>query len=423
MNKPLENKIKKLPAQPGIYLFYNAQKELLYVGKATTLKNRVRSYFSGTSKSIRRIEDMISEVKDIKWVIVDSVLEAIILEANYIKKYQPRYNVDGKDDKSWNYLVITNDEYPRIETVRQHEINNSKLKTQNSKFMFGPYPGIKTNEMLKILQRLFSVSYCLPNQKKPCFYRQLGQCLGVCTGEITSQEYKEKVIRPLIKFLRGNKKGLIKDLTKQMRLAGRQENFEEAGRLRDQINNLKKIQDVALLNQDFFNKKLRVADNGLSLSAGKTGFTRLEAYDISNLGESGKVGSMVAFNLIGPLKSEYRKFKIRTVVGQSDVDCLEEVIARRLKHVEWTFPDLILADGGKPQTNAVQNEIKKQGFKIPVVGIAKGVGRKKNEFIYNKKNKQLALFIKNNEQLLIQARDEAHRFAIQYQRKLRRIQD
>lgn len=439
MNKQPDNKPKKLPTKPGIYLFYNARKELIYVGKATNLRNRVRSYFSGTQKSIRPIEDMISEVKNIEWVVTDSVLEAIILEANYIKKYQPKFNVEGKDDKSWNYLAITKDEFPKLVATRQYEIdkykNNLKFKILNLKLIFGPYPDIKTNDMMKILQRLFNISYCQPNQNKPCFYRQLGQCFGVCTGEINASDYKRKVINPLIKFLRGNKKGLIKDLNKRMMTTARQEDFEEAGRLRDQIKNLRKIQDVALLNKDFFNKKLRIADYARPQARQGLQITRIEAYDISNLGVSGKVGSMVVFDAKGPVKSDYRKFKIRTVAGQSDVDCLEEVMTRRLNHPEWPWPNIILIDGGKPQVNAVQkiitqsppyqggvterSEVKRV---IPVIGIAKGAGRKKNEFIYNKKDHSLAALIRDNEQLLIQARDEAHRFAIQYQRKLRRIQ-
>lgn len=422
----LLEKIKILPDNPGIYLFYNSKKELIYVGKATSLKNRAGSYFKRSFDSARGaslrmtsgtrpIEQMIHEVVDIKTTQTDSVLEAIILEANTIKKYQPKYNVDLKDDKSWNYIVITKNNYPRVETVRQHEIESQKsIKSKvhkDCKYFFGPYPGLKTAEMMKLLRKLFFISSCKPDQKKPCFYYQLGQCLGVCNGEISSAEYKKKVIQPLIKFLRGNKKALVKDLEKKMREASKQEDFEEAGRLRDQINNLQKIQDIALLNKTFVEDQLKIKNLKLKI--------RVEGYDISNLGSTGKVGSMVVFENGEPNKKEYRKFKIKTVQGQSDVDCLTEVIERRLKHEEWKLPQVILVDGGKPQVNRAIEILRINKFKIPVVGIAKGPDRKKNEFIIGFKNKEFIKWVNKNKELLIKVRDEAHRFAINYQRRLR----
>ena len=424
--KNLIKKIKILPDNPGIYLFYNIKKELIYVGKATSLKDRVGSYFHG-ARTTRPIEQMIHEVVDIKTVQTDSVLEAIILEANTIKRFQPKYNVDLKDDKSWNYIVITKDIYPRVETVRQHEIESKesiKSKVHKDwKYLFGPYPGLKTNEMMKLLRKLFYVSTCkspLSNSPlikgrgtKPCFYYQLGQCLGVCTGEISPTEYKRKVIQPLVKFLRGNKKGLIKDLEKKMKEASKQEDFEEAGRLRDQIKALNRIQDIALLNKSFVDAKF-IDHSLLSVD-------RIEGYDISNLGSSNMVGSMVVFENGEPNKNEYRKFKIKTIVGQSDVDCLTEVLERRLKHADWQLPKVILVDGGMPQVNRVVEVIRKNKFKIPVMGIAKGPTRKKNEFIVGFKDKEFIKWVSQNKELLIKVRDEAHRFAIGYQRSLRKI--
>ena len=451
----ISRKIKSLPSSPGIYLFYNRQKELIYIGKATSLKNRVKSYFpaSQSRRSPRPIEDMIDQVTDIKFKPTDSVIEAIILESIYIKKHQPKYNVIGKDNKSWNYLMLTKEPFPKLITIRQHEIDNPassqslskrtpatsntklpeslsgdssrgkknhKSSILNLKSLFGPYPGIKTKEMLKILHKLFSISRCDPKHKKPCFDYQIGQCLGVCTGEINPKQYQQKVIKLLTMFLRGHKTRLITNLKKQMKIASKSRHYEEAARLRDQIKHLQTIHDITLINKDFFNKKILIT-NHQSL------ITRVEGYDISNLGESGKVGSMVVFDNKGSIKSAYRKFKIKTVTGQSDVDCLEEIISRRLKHPEWPLPDIILVDGGKPQVNAARRAINNKSSilnlksAITVIGIAKGAGRKKNEFIFNRANKKLAEFIKNNQDLLIQVRDEAHRFAIQYQRQLRKI--
>lgn len=388
------DKIKKMPDSPGIYLFYKG-KELVYIGKATSLKSRVRSYLN--PKTSRPIEAMMQDISDVKWKETDSVLEAVILEANYIKEFQPKYNVKTKDDKSWNYFVVTREDFPRLVAVRE-----KNLKKEDYLYSFGPYAEMKTLQILKILHSLFKVSRCSPNQKRPCFDYQIGSCLGVCVNEISKKEYREKVIKPLVLFLKGKKKSLITSLEKKMKEASREENFEEAKRLRDQLFSLNKIRDFALLDKSFlYNEKEEKK-------------IRIEGYDISNLGNEAMVGSMVVFNSSGPVKSEYKKFKIKTVAGQSDVDCLKEILMRRMKHIEWPMPDLILVDGGKPQVNAIKEILKEGKFNIPVVGIAKGPERKKNEFFFDKDN----FFVLKNQGLLIRVRDEAHRFAIKYQRSL-----
>ncbi len=422
--------LKNLPTQPGIYLFYNTQKEIIYTGKATNLKNRVNSYFKQTNKTQRPIEQLINQVIDIKTITTDSVLEAIILESKYIKKYQPKYNVLGKDNKSWNYLALTKNTYPRLISIRQHELeqikkqNDSALKKYNLKIIFGPFPELNTKEILKILRKIFKTSTCQPNQGKPCFYYQLGQCSGVCTNEITPPTYQCKVIKPLTMFLRGHKKRLITQLKKEMQQAAKQKNYEEAGRLRDQIINLKKIHDVSLLNKNFFEDKL---DHKASQ------INRLEAYDISHLGSSDIVGSMVVFNNQGPVKSAYRKFKTKQLRRQNDIAAIKEIISRRIEHTpynhdknktNWPLPQIMLIDGGKAQVKAVKiiSAQNKYFKKIPVIGIAKGQDRKKNTFIIDENIPQnIKNWIKQNRALLIQARDEAHRFAIQYQKQLRRI--
>ena len=388
-----KNKIKDIPDLPGIYLFYK-EKELVYVGKATSLKNRVKSYLN--PKTLRPIEVLMKDVTDVKWEVADSVLEAVILEANYIKQFKPRYNVEGKDDRSWNFFVITKDEFPKLLAVREKNLRKSDYA-----YSFGPYAEMKTSQILKILHSLFKVSRCSPNQKRPCFDYQLNHCLGVCTNEISVKDYKDKVINPLILFLKGKKKRLITSLQKKMKEASKMQNFEEAKRLRNQIFSLGKIRDFALLDKTFLEKKMI------------NPIKRIEGYDISNLGNEAMVGSMVVFDGAGPIKSEYKKFKIRGVLGQSDVDCLKEVLERRIKHVDWPIPDLILVDGGKPQVNAVKKIVEK---KVPVVGIAKGPDRKKNEFFFDM-DKGL---VERNKELLIRVRDEAHRFAINYQRDLKR---
>ncbi len=554
--KKIISTLQKLPDSPGIYLFYSATKELIYVGKATSLRSRVRSYFRpprepllrkegtidlpfvrGGEVGSRPIEQMMHEVVDIKWRKTDSVLEAIILEAEYIKKFQPKYNVEGKDDKSWNYITISKDVYPKVETMREREYAviarreerptksrdasggqsprfddsstggiatsaDANRLSRNDKYIFGPYPGLNTKAAIKLLRRMFRFSNCEPTRQRhlsptlppsseglrpavgrgattlpppqgrrqeedlgrPCLYRQMGWCPGVCTGEISATEYKRQVIRPLVTFLLGRKKQVIKIFEMEMKRAVRDERYEDAGRLRDQLKSLQRIQDIALLNKNFFDQgviarkeerltKSRDASGGqsphfddsstggIATSADANRLSRndirIEGYDISNLGASEKVGSMVVFNEEGPIKSEYRKFIIKTVPGQSDVDCLAEVIERRLKHLEWGVPDLMLIDGGRPQVNRVRRVLSGvKNLRIPqlsIVGIAKGKERKRNDFILNtdytdfgkdyadsrRKKAELIAWVNKHQKLLIHVRDEAHRFAITFLRQRR----
>lgn len=415
MNNCVHKQLRLIPSTPGVYLFYSAAGELIYVGKATDLKSRVASYFRG-KPAARPIEQMIHEVEKIKTVSTDSALEAAIMEGKYIKEYRPKYNIDWKDDKSWNYIVISKDRYPRVYTVREHEwvrmAASERKKTVRN--IFGPYPGLKTREVMRILGRLFYISDCDPAAKRPCLNYQLGFCLGVCAGAITPKDYKIKVIAPLVEFLSGGKKRLVSRLEHKMNVESKAGHYEEAGRIRDQIKALTRIRDIAILNkswvEDCAPREVRLVQ-------------RIEGYDISNLGSSGMVGSMVVFDESGPVKSEYRKFKIKSVSRQSDVDCLKEILTRRLAHFEWPLPDLFLIDGGMPQVNAAKSVLIEYKLSIPVIGIAKGSDRKKNEFIVRgiKMGDTLDKWIKTNQTLLIRVRDEAHRFAITFQRSLRRI--
>ncbi len=438
--------LKSLPDSPGVYLFYTVSGELVYVGRATSLRSRVRSYFVGKRLS-RPIEGMIHEVVRIETKETESVIEAVILEAVYIKKFQPKYNVLGKDSKSWNYIVITKDEYPRVATIREHDLkelrNSGILPEKQYKSIFGPYPGLNMREAQKVLRRLFRFSICIPTsprpllkkrgtvgkfppflrggevgsiqssvRTRPCLYYQMGQCLGVCIGAISPADYKKQVIYPLTLFLAGGKKKVIKEFEKQLRSEAKAERFEEAARLRNQIEALNHIHDVTLIDRIFFeNEKMMNEDT----------VERIEGYDISNLGATDTVGSMVVFNEFGPRKSDYRKFIVRSVGGQSDVDSLAEVMNRRLNHPEWKFPDVILIDGGRPQVNKIKKVFKERGVSIPFVGIAKGAQRKRNDFILGSTEPKFVQWASQHRGLLIRVRDEAHRFAITFQRSRRKI--
>ncbi|MDO8625924.1 MAG: GIY-YIG nuclease family protein [Candidatus Magasanikbacteria bacterium] len=453
--------LSRLPDAPGSYLFYNLKKELIYVGKATSLKNRVRSYFVG-ARTPRPIEEMIHEVARVDYKETNSVLEAVILEALYIKKFLPKYNVLGKDDKSWNYLVITKDIFPRLETLRQHDfaLLDEKAKRQKFAKIFGPYPGLNTMATLKILRRLFRFSTCYPpvilsatknpshhrkgilhsvqddkRRKRPCLYYEMGQCLGVCTGKITAREYRAKVIRPLQLFLGGKTQAVLAYFKIQMRAASRAQNYEAAAHLRDQLKQLTRIQDITIINQSFFEPTLD--DSGQSLKTKVQRPFRIEGYDISNLGASEKVGSMVVFENGESKKSDYRKFIIKSVPGQSDVDCLREVFERRLRHAPhvgnaymrslrrdsqrdvWPLPNLILVDGGRSQVRAVKKVLVARHLTIPLIGLAKGKERKRNDIILGPNTRPLLLWLESHRKLLIQVRDEAHRFAIKFHRARR----
>jgi len=415
-----KEKIQKFPDSPGIYLFYSAAHELIYVGKATSLKDRVKSYFQKRLKTTRPIEEMIHEVRDIKCRQTDSVLEAVILESLYIKKYQPIYNVQGKDDKSWNYISISRDPYPVVATIREHDLKLLKteggIEYKRIKYLFGPYPHLNSRATLKTLRQIFLFSTCKPGQTRPCLYYEMKQCLGVCVGEIGPEDYREKVIKPLVMFLRGKKKRLVRDWEKQMEQAAGEERFEDAARLRNQIRSLRHVQDMAMINESFVESEAELSSI--------TRYSRIEGYDISNLGTTDKVGSMVVFRNGNPEKSSYRKFNIKTVSGQSDVDCLAEVLERRFNRNDWGTPDLILIDGGKPQVNKAKEILSKRNLSMPVVGIAKGPERKRNDFFlvpFEENQIEFTAWAKVNKNLLIAVRDEAHRFAIAFNRSKRKI--
>lgn len=410
----LLEKAKSLPDEPGIYMFYSDQYELIYVGRATSLKSRVSSYFRGKRLS-RPIEDMIHEVKTINWRQAESVLEAVVLEAIYIKKHLPKYNVLGKDNKSWNYIVITKDVYPKIHAIRQHDLkileSSGERIDKLYSHVFGPYPGLNMRAANKVLRRLFQFSVCEPGSSRPCIYFEMGQCYGVCTGLISPAEYKRLVIRPLALFLSGKKRAVIKEFEKRMKTLAKEEHFEEAARVRNQIQSLYHIHDVTLIDKSFFEEGYPEAD----------WVERIEGFDISNLGATDMVGSMVVFDGKEPLKSGYRKFLIRGVVGQSDVDSLAEVLSRRFNHPEWPMPDIVLIDGGRAQVNKIKELFGTRGIEIPFVGIAKGKERKRNDFILGSTDPLFVHWVSKHRNLLIKVRDEAHRFAITFNRSKRKV--
>ncbi|MEK7479190.1 MAG: GIY-YIG nuclease family protein [Patescibacteria group bacterium] len=394
---------KKLSETPGVYIFKDSRKKILYIGKAVNLKRRVSSYFQKAHDS--RIEEMVGKIAKIEYKKTDSALEALLLEAECIKKHQPPYNILQKDDKTFLYVEFTKEKFSRPLLVRGHKKSN--VRGQMSNVVFGPflYAGA-IREALRILRRIFPWSLHSPETigaaTRPCFDYEIGQCPGTCVGTADAKEYK-KTIRKLKLFFRGKKKQIIRELEREMKETSKNLEFERASVLKRQIFSLKHIQDVAVLGEEKFrDSKLEIRDSA----------KRIEGYDISNISGASATGSIVVFEGNEPNKNEYRKFKILSITGPDDTGMLCEVLERRLKHREWPLPELIFVDGGKGQVNAVQAALLEAGRTIPVVGIAKGPERKKNEFF----GKVPAW---TSEDVLIRVRDEAHRFAISYHKHLR----
>lgn len=419
----LKNKIKKFPKTPGVYLMKNAAGKIIYVGKATSLRDRMKSYFDRPHDI--RIEKLVAEIFDIDYKKTPTVIEALILEANLIKKYLPKYNVKEKDDRSFLYVAISKEKFPRIFLLRGLELARmtSGEKKQITK-LFGPYTSASSlRAALDILRRrIFPFRDCAVMTKKPCLHYHLKQCPAPCADLISAKDYR-RLIRHLILFFEGKKEKIIKDLKKEMAAASRREDFESAARLRNQIFSLEHIQDVAVIKEE---SEVKNRESGINV------FGRIEGYDISNISGTSATGSMVVFENGKPNKNEYRKFKIKTLATPNDVGMMKEVMARRLKYLESRrkpgkidlafarTPDLILVDGGWGQINAVREILANKKIKIPVLGVAKGFDRKQDRLIADQNNPELVRAAELHKDILLRVRDEAHRFSIGYHKLLRR---
>ncbi|MFO7807521.1 MAG: GIY-YIG nuclease family protein [Candidatus Moraniibacteriota bacterium] len=400
-------KNKKLPDSPGIYFFLDSRKNILYIGRATSLRNRVRSYFVSDIHEKRgaAIKEMVEKSEDLEFEKTDSVLEAIILEAEMIKKYRPPYNVKEKDDKSFNFLVITKEDFPRVLVVRGRNLEKN-FSEKNIKYKFGPFPqGALLREAVKIVRKIFTFrDKCIPFQElkdkknaKPCFNCQINLCPGVCSGEIDKKEYN-KIIQHIRLFFQGRKKALIRDLKKEMDEYVKNQEFEKAEKVKKTIFALNHIADVSLMKSESDHKGEDFC---------------IEGYDISHLSGTEAVGVMVSIKNTLPDKDMYRRFKIRSSNPGDDGACLCEVLERRLRHQEWIFPDLIVVDGGTIQRNAALFVLEKFDLNIPVVGVVKDDRHKPKEIIGDLRIKE-----KHKKEILL-ANFEAHRFAIEFQRKRR----
>ncbi|MBX2866801.1 GIY-YIG nuclease family protein [Candidatus Kaiserbacteria bacterium] len=397
---------KNIPDTPGVYFFLGARKEILYIGKATSLRNRVQSYFSSDIKEKRSelIEKMVIEAKTVEWTETDSVLEALIMETNLIRTHTPRYNTVSKDNKSFNHLIITKEEFPRVLVVRGKDLVE-QYDEGDIQYHFGPFPsGGLFREALKIIQRIFQF-YDTPQpvgkekskmaKGKVDFNRQIG-----LYPDMQSKEEYKKTIRHIRLFFEGKKKQVIKELEKEMKELAKKERFEEAQDVKKKIFALQHIQDVALIKEDA--RVYRDEKNA-----------RIEGYDVAHLSGKDMVGVMTVVEGLTPQKEEYRKFKIKTVDKSNDPAALKEILERRLTHVEWPLPQVIVVDGSTAQKNVAEKVLKEAGVVIPVIGVVKNAQHKPQRIIGSR-----ALIEKYHDSILL-VNAEAHRFAISYHRKKR----
>lgn len=382
---PLQAQAKTAPSKPGVYFWRDQDGEVLYVGRAVNLKNRLGQYFQ--KRVERRIAEMVSQAKDLSWLETDSLLEAIILEAKYIKEYWPKYNVVDRDDRSFTYLVIPKSDYAKPLIVRGRDLK--KFPPAKSK-IFGPYQSRRLlATALRLVRPIFPWGNCTPLSGQPCFDYQIGLCPGSCLGKITPLEYRRNLDK-LGLLLSGEKKQLLKRLAK--------ENPEQA-------KALQQLQDVALLDREQDLTQPQPA--------------RIEGYDISHLSGQESYGSMVVFQGGEAIKEEYRLFKIKDAPAADDERALLEVLSRRLRHSEWPLPTLIMIDGGRPQISFLTRNLKALNQQIPVVGISKLGGDRLVFPIGSSEN--FKEFSRQLKPTLLKVRDEAHRFANYGRRRASKI--
>ena len=548
----ITEELKKLPASPGVYIMHDAKDVIIYVGKAISLKNRVRQYFQSSRNKGIKIERMVPQIARFEYIVTDSEVEALVLECNLIKEHRPKYNTMLKDDKSYPFVRVTTSEaFPKVVLARRMQKDKDKY--------FGPYPsGIAVKDAIELIRKLFKLRSCsrkLPRdegKERPCLYYHIKQCDAPCQGLLSQEQYHERIVQA-IDFLNGNFKDVIKELEQRMTKAAEALDFEEAGECRDLIKNVTKIgerqkitaggedkdviaaaiakseaivqvffiRDGRLIGRDHFYLKvapndtkeeilttfikqfyagtpfipkelmlqheideakvledwlserkgqrvyLRVPKKGtkeklvelaarnaevvlkadrekLKREEGRTigavkeiakllgiaKINRIEAFDISNISGFESVGSMVVYEKGRPKRSDYRKFKIRSVIGPNDYACMEEVLSRRfargieeqneeiIKAGFSVFPDIIMMDGGKGQVNIALSVLDKMGLDIAVCGMVKD-DKHRTRGLYYQGQEVMIDRSSAGFQLITRIQDEAHRFAIEYHRMLR----
>ena len=530
MNKLIQSKLELLPTSPGCYIHKDKNGTIIYVGKAKNLRNRVRSYFRGSHDT--KTEALVSEIEDFEFIVTESNIEALLLEINLIKENKPKYNIMLKDDKSYPFIKITNETYPRLIITRQVK--------KDGGLYFGPYPDVgAANEIKRLLDRLFPFRKCTNPPEKVCFYYHLGQCKAHTICQVDSQYFKE-LAQEVAAFLKGQDDQIIEDLRGKMAGAAQAMEFEKAAEYRDLIQSIgtlrtkQRVMAKDLQNRDvfgyyvdkgwmcvqvffvrqgklierdvnlfpyyndpdedfltyigqFYQEKSHLKPNEILIPADideeavramvdtkvlkpqrgekkqlvnlaiknarvslqqkfdlleksieKTQGAienlgqllniptpvRIESFDNSNIMGTSPVSAMVVFVNGKPSKKDYRKYKIKTVVGPDDYASMREVIKRRYSRVirdGLTPPDLIVIDGGQGQVNVAKEVIQDQlGLDIPIAGLQKNDKHQTHELLFGDPLQVVELSRNSQEFFLLQRiQDEVHRFAITFHRQLR----
>ncbi|WP_026961165.1 excinuclease ABC subunit UvrC [Alicyclobacillus herbarius] len=530
MNVQIRDKLQLLPDKPGVYLMKDSSGRVIYVGKAKVLRNRVRSYFTGSHD--RKTQHMVANIADFEYIVTDSVVEALVLECNLIKQYSPQYNIMLRDDKAYPYIKITHEQHPRLEIVRR--VKNDKAK------YFGPYPNATSaTETKRLLERLYPLRKCKRLKPKVCLYYHIGQCLGPCEYPVEPGTY-EQLTGEIARFLSGGHKAVQEELRQRMEREAEQLNFERAAELRDLIAHIDRVmepQKVSVLDQtdrdvfgyyaekgllcvqvfyvrsgkliersvnilkhygdpanDFMSyveqfyyeqadipkevllpqgthsevlsewlgtrclhpqrgqkrqlvdlacenarlallERLKLLEKDMDRTLGavvalgeKLGIPeprRIEAFDNSNIQGTDAVAAMVVFLDGRPARSEYRKYKIRTVHGPDDYESMREVIRRRYTRVlkeKLPLPDLIVIDGGKGQLRAALDVLENElDLELPVVGLAKDNHHRTSQLFFRDEEEPVPMDRHSSAfYLLERIQDEVHRFAITFHRQQRK---
>jgi excinuclease ABC subunit C len=433
MSDLLRDKLKTLPAEPGVYFHRDSDKKIIYIGKAANLKNRVMSYFQTSKHRDPKTKLLVADITDTEWITVGSEVEALFLESEMIKRYRPKYNIDLKDDKNFLYVKISAEDFPVVSYVRR--------PMDDKAHYYGPFTS--TDALRRAMKYLRKIFPYVTHERWPargCLQYHLGLCPGPEEGAITAVEYR-KTIRKLELYLKGDQTKLMTQLEREMQRASAKKDYETAGKRRDELGHLKSFgKQMIFGDTELFDLSRDQALVGLADRLDLKGLPRrIECYDISHLAGTDNVASMVVFSDGVANRDEYRRFKMR-LDGNDDFAHMREVMERRFSSKnlqEWPKPDLLVIDGGKGQLGAALSVLERLGITVPAIGLAKreeeiirrrpeshpiDPGRYEDEAWINSNVDWETILLPPSShvlQLLQRLRDEAHRFAVTYQSVLR----
>ncbi len=392
-----------LPDTPGVYFFRDEEGAVLYIGKATSLSDRVKSYFNPDLVVTRglKLVNMIIAAKTVTFEETGSVLEALLRESVLIKKHQPTFNSKEKDDKSFYSVVITKEDFPRVLMVRSRDLEKKFTKKEVGS-VYGPFTSSQQlKEALKIVRKIFPFrDTCVvgDSKEKPCFNAQIGLCPGSCCGLVQSRDYN-KTIKNIESFFTGEKETIKKSLIKDMEIYAKRQEFEKAGQLRNALFAIDHIKDTSLIKDDLINEY-------------KDRRFRIEAFDIAHISGTSRVGVMTVIEGGEKDKSSYRKFLLEEGVND-DYGGLSTVLKRRFNHTEWRMPDLVVIDGGDVHRALAEKLVADLSLHIPVVAVVKDKSHKPKDILGNK------VHVNNHKKDILLANAEAHRFAVSFHKKKR----